>query len=82
MTVSMRGSLQTPSTVQQLLHRLGRRINELPGSGDLDLLAACGIATLTFRRFLDFGLSKSWKRNLSPLPATLLILFSMLPTIA
>src|SRR5580704_11686045 len=63
MTVSMLGSLQT-STVQQLLHRLGRRISELPGSGDLDLLAACGIATLTFGRFLDFELSKSWKRNL------------------
>jgi hypothetical protein len=79
MTVSMRRSLQTPPTVQQLLHRLGRRISELPGSGDLDFLAACGIATLTFGRFLDFELSKSWQRNRLALAAALMILFACYP---
>jgi hypothetical protein len=72
----MRRSLQTPPTVQQLLHRLGWRISELPESGDLDFLAACGIATLTFGRFLDFERSKSWKRNRLALAAALMILFA------
>src|SRR5208283_3467040 len=52
------------STVQQLFHRLGGRISELSRSGDLNLLAACRVAPLAFRRLLDFELSKSWKRNL------------------
>ena len=60
---------------------LAGELSELPGSGDLDLLAACGIATLTFRRFLDFELP-SWSEISSPLAATLLILFSMLSAIA
>src|SRR5271157_4906736 len=48
----------------------GRRMTALSAllpfarSSDLDFLAACRIAPLAFRRFLDFGLSKSGKRNL------------------
>jgi hypothetical protein len=57
MTVSMRGSLETPSPFSGSFTALAGELSELPGSGDLDLLAACGIATLTFRRFLDFELS-------------------------
>src|SRR5271166_2425733 len=52
------------STVQQLFLRLGGQISELSRSGDLNLLAACRVAPLAFRRLLDFELSKSGKRNL------------------
>ena len=63
---SLRGLQRQRSSVQEILHRLCRRIAEFARGGDLDFLAAGRIASLAFRRFLDFELPESRKRNLLP----------------
>ena len=70
------------SAVQELLHRLCRRITEFARGGDLDFLAAGRIAPLAVRGFLDFELAEPGSEISSPLAAAPRMVFSMLSTIA